>query len=234
MDNTHVCQQCPVFSYSLFADIDADLIAWLATKKVNRELNKGDLLFEQNRPVEGIFCHYEGLAKVVQTDNAGKERFTRLVLPGDSSGHRSVFIEPLYKGTAKAISMQLRACFIAKQDILHLFANSASFAKNLVTKIAIELQRLEEEAISTKEKPVRNRLAHLIFRLCNDHSEKLDDNRYRIKSEISKRDIASLLMVASETVIRLMSEMKSEGLIEYDNKHLLVTDYDKVRKLARI
>lgn len=233
MDNARACHHCPVWDYSLFKDIDTDLVDWLATRKVTRLLRKDEQLFAQGQAVDGIFCHFDGLAKVVQTDTAGKIRFTRLVLPGDTSGHRSLFIEPFYKGTATVISTQLKTCYIAKPDILYLLSNSASFAKNLVTKISIELQRMEDETISFKEKSVRSRLAHLILRLCNDHSEKIDDNRYRIKSEITKKDIANVLMVASETVIRLMSEMKSEGLIEYENKRLLVLNYNKVKRLGR-
>jgi CRP-like cAMP-binding protein len=223
------CKQCPAWEISLFRDFNDKLLDWLADSKQLNTFTKKQVLFKQGQQVRGIFCHMNGLAKVVQKDVDGKIRFSRLVLPGDTSGHRSLFIEDSYKGTTDVISDELQACFVPKQDILHLLSSNASFAKNLVVKIATELKRSEENQISVKEKTVRGRLARLICELSRDFSEKINDSHYLIKSEITKKDIASLLSVANETVIRLMSEMKSEGLISYQDKKLVVLDLEKLQ-----
>lgn len=233
MDYPYACNNCPVWKLSLFRDFEEDSISWLAENKTICTFNKDEYLFIQGEEVSGIYCHLDGLAKVVQTDSAGKIGFTRLVLPGDTSGHRSLFIESTYKGTTNVISKQLNACHIPKENILYLLSTNASFAKNLVTKIASELQRTEEDTFSIKEKTVRNRLAHLIVRLCDEYADQIDDGKILIRSEITKRDIASLLMVANETIIRLMSEMKMEGLLTYEKKRMLVLDYEKLRVLAK-
>lgn len=233
MTPPRACDKCPVWQQSLFRDVGSELTEWLAERKLGRTFEKGESLFAQGQTVGGIYCHHEGLSKVVQTDTAGRVRFMRLVLPGDTSGHRSIFIETTYKGTASSISSHVGACYIHKQDILYLLANSAPFARNLVTKIATELKRTEDDTISIREKQVRNRLAQLIYRLCDDYADTLDDKRFLIRSEITKKDIASLLMVADETVIRLMSELKADGIIGYMKKQILVLDYAKLRKLAK-
>ena len=226
------CRNCPVWKKSLFRNFEPELIDWLSERKKTVSLNKKDILFHQGQQVDGIFCHLSGLAKVVQKDAQGNDRFTRLVLPGDTSGHRSLFIETKYKGTADVLSETLQACYIPKEHILFLLSNNASFAKNLVTKISMELIRSEEEQISVKEKTVRGRLAQLLCELCDEHSDKLNDQQFLIKSEISKKDIASFLAVASETIIRLMSEMKSEGLISYQDKRILINDLDKLKSIS--
>lgn len=228
------CYDCPIWKKSLFKDFEPDLIQRLAEKKKMLTFTKKDLLFSQGKEVTGIYCHMSGLAKVVQKDSNEKIRFSRLVLPGDTSGHRSLFIESSYKGTADILSDELQACFIPKPEILYLLANHASFAKNLVVKIATELQRSEEDHISAKENTVRGRLAKLLLELCNDYSEHISDKQFLIKSEITKREIASLLSVANETVIRLMSEMKSEGLINYQGKKILINDLDKLKSVTAL
>lgn len=225
------CQDCPVWKKSLFRDFDASLISWLEDRKKPYSLKKKQVLFSQGQQVHGIFCHLSGLARVVQKDDGGRVRFSRLVMPGDTSGHRSLFIETIYKGTTDVISDELQACLISREDILHLLAGNASFARNLVVKIATELQRSEEDHISVKEKTVRGRLALLLCELSRDFSEKINETQYLIKSEITKKDIASLLSVANETVIRLMSEMKSEGLISYLDKKLLVLDIERLQNI---
>jgi len=226
------CRVCPVWKKSLFKDFEPDLIQWVTERKKTCTLNKKEVLFNQGQSVNGIFCHLSGLAKVVQKDNDGNIRFSRLVLPGDTSGHRSVFIENRYKGTADVLSDTLQACYIPKEDILYLLSHSASFAKNLVIKISSELIRSEEEQISAKEKTVRGRLAQLLCELCEAHSDPINDNRYLIKSEITKVDIASCLAVANETIIRLMSEMKSDELIGYEGKKIIIKNLPQLQRIS--
>jgi len=225
------CQDCPVWKKSLFRNFESSLLSWVADRKKPLNLKKKDVLFSQGQPVQGIFCHLDGLARVVQKDVKGKVRFSRLVLPGDTSGHRSLFIEENYKGTTDILSDELQACFVPKEDILYLLSSNASFAKNLVVKIASELKRAEDQQILVKEKSVRGRLAQLLVELCHDFSEKFGETQYLIKSEITKKDFSNILSVASETVIRLMSEMKSEGLISYQGKKLVVNDLDKLNAI---
>lgn len=236
MNSTHPnnCNDCPVFKTSLFKDFNLEQINWLASKKKAHNLNKKDTLFSQGQNVEGIYCHLDGLAKVTQTNSAGDVQFTRLVFPGDTSGHRSLFIENKYKGTALVISNHLQACFISNSDILFLLSHNPSLAKNLIIKISAELNRTEDEVISVKKRNVRSRLAYLLYSLGNKYAEEINSSQRLIKYEISKKDISSLLMVANETIIRLMSEMKNEGLVSYEGKRILINDIDKIKTLSRI
>ena len=228
------CQDCPAWKKSLFRDFPPDLIQWITERKKIVALNKKDSLFKQGDAVEGIYCHLSGLGKVVQKDAEGNVRFSRLVFPGDTSGHRSLFIETNYKATAEVLSEHLQACYIPKEDILHLLSHNASFAKNLVIKISNELLRSEEEHISAKERTVRGRLAELLSELCEAYSQQLNDNRILINADITKVEIASFLSVAHETVIRLMSEMKADGLISFQGKKIIVNDLDKLQATAKL
>ncbi|MFV2056517.1 MAG: Crp/Fnr family transcriptional regulator [Thiohalomonadales bacterium] len=228
------CRDCRVWTKSLFKDLDSQVIENLADKKQIKKLVKKEALFTQGNEITGIYCHMSGMAKVAQKDTKKKIRFSRLVLPGDTSGHRSLFIESSYKGTAYVISDKLMCCFIPKEEILHLLASQASFAKNLVIKIATELKRSENNHISVKEKTARSRFAELMYDLCIEYSEQISEKQFLLKSELSKREIASLLAVANETVIRLMSEMKAENLIAYRDKKILIVDIDKLKVSARL
>ena len=226
------CSECPVWKKSLFRDFNDQLIDWITAKKKTVELKKKDILFEQGQKVEGIFCHLSGLAKVVQKDEEGNVRFSRLVLPGDTSGHRSIFIETSYKGTADVISDSLQSCYIPKEDILYLLSSNVSFAKNLVVKISSELVRSEENQIMAREKNVRSRLAQMLFELYEAHALPIGDDQWLIEAEITKVDIAGFLAVANETIIRQMSEMKSEGLIAYQGKKIVIRDLEKLKAIS--
>lgn len=227
------CHECNVWKKSLFKDFDSSLIEWLAERKKSRTIFKSETLFKQGEEVTGIFCHHEGLSKVIQKDSNDKIRFTRLVFPGDTSGHRSLFIQSVYKGTTIALSDQATACFISIEDTLFLLSKNPSFAKNLIVKISGELNRSEENMMATKEKTVRGRLAQLIYNLAIEYSEKIENDHYVIKTEITKRELAKLLLVADETVIRLMSEMMKEDIIMYSDKKLIIKDLAQILEFTK-
>ncbi len=227
------CHSCPVWKKSLFKDFDSELISWLAARKESREILKTESFFNQGEEVKGIFCHFSGLTKVIQKDSKEKIRFTRLVFPGDTSGHRSLFIQNTYQGTASVLSDDASACFVSTEDVLFLLSTSPSFAKNLIIKIAGELRRSEEDMMATKEKTVRGRLAQLIYNLAVEYADKLENGDYVIKTEITKREFSKLLLVADETVIRLMSEMMKEEIIMYTDKKLTIRDLEKVLDLTK-
>mgnify|MGYP000976040652 CR=1 FL=1 len=107
------CGSCPAWPLSVFREFDDVEVAALAQLKRPCHLSKGDVLFEQGAPVRGMYCNANGLLKVLQKNQNGKVIFSRLVFPSDSAGHRSLFIEARYKGTASVISVLIKPGAIA-------------------------------------------------------------------------------------------------------------------------
>ncbi len=223
-----------LWNHPLFNDFSEDLKTWLGDRMEKRTFKKGELLFSQGDPVLGIFVHLGGLAKIIQKDEHGKIEFSRLVLPGDSSGHRSLFIENSYKGSAEVLSENLEAVYIRLEDVSFLLSKSLLFTKNIIIKISTELSRSEEDHVSKNKKSVRGRIANLILELCENYADQVNGQQYVIKSEISKREIAKILLISNETVIRVMSEMKQEKIIDYQTKKLHVLHLQKLGNYAKL
>jgi CRP-like cAMP-binding protein len=218
----------------LFRDLGPEQIDWIAAHKQNLELKEDQILFQQGEAVKGLFCVADGLLKVQQRDERGKVRFVRHVLPGGTVGHRSLFIQTQYKGTSQVVSKESHVCLLPTEDVSTLLAQNPDFARNLIVKISSELERSEEEKLAIKERTVRGRLATALLNLCDSYSDALENGEYVLKAEIPKIDLARLLSVADETVIRLMSEMRDEGVISYQDRRILIKKRDKLAELARL
>lgn len=226
------CQSCPVWKQSIFRRLESELLDTLAQEKTALALEEGQELFVQGQAAEGIFCLAEGLIRVQQKSPKGRSRFIRLALPGETAGHRSIFIDKTYKGTAKVISKEAKACFISKNSVLSLLATSAEFAKRLVQRMAAELNRSEEDRLAVKERTVRSRLAELLEVLGQRYAENTSTRSALLKSELSKVELAGILGVADETVIRLMSELKNDGLIEYRDRRIHILDSERLGQIS--
>lgn len=226
------CDSCPAWPKSLFKSLNKDQLAALSLLKVPQENIKNDFLFNQGDPVNGIFCNGDGLLKITQKDSHDKIKFSRLVYPGDSAGHRSIFIAEKYKGSACVVSDKSHTCFISKANLLNLFSSNNEFAKDLISKISTELDRSVSDQIKIKERSVTSRLCSLLVDLFDNFSESTSEKNRALRLTISKVELARLLSVADETVIRIMTELKNESILEFSGKNLILQNYDKLKKFS--
>jgi CRP-like cAMP-binding protein len=164
-----------LWNHPLLAGFSDELRTWLAPRLEKKSLKKGDVLFSQGDLVKGIYLHLEGLTKITQADEKGALEFSRLVVPGDTSGHRSLFLEETYKGTAEVLSPTSEVVFIRIEDITSLLSKSLSFTKSIIVKISTELRRSEEQHVQKTKKSVRGRVADLILNLCDNYYEDLGE-----------------------------------------------------------
>ncbi len=206
----------------------------LASSKKPCTYKKNQKIFEQGDVVSGIYCNSNGLVKVIQKDSSEKILFSRLAFPGDSVGYRSLFIEKNYKGTATMVSDQGQGCFISHETVSQLFLQNPSFAKALVKKISFELERSVDEKIELKEKSTFARLCYLLINLFEEFSEETVDGHLSLKSDITKVEIAQILAVADETVIRHMSELKNDKVIQQNGKRLTLINRKQLERLAQL
>ena len=182
--------------------------------------------------MRGLFCNGSGLLKVIQKNQSDKVIFSRFVYPGDTVGHRSIFVEDSYKGTCSVISEQAEVCFINKKEVITLFSENTEFAKALIAKISGELERSVDEHILMRESTAFSRLCSLLIRLFDEYSEKTSEEHF-LRAAVSKVDMARCLSMADETVIRFMSELQKDGIIETRDKIIHLLNEKKLRQYSQ-
>lgn len=195
---------------------------------------KNDVIFNQGELVTGLYFVFDGLAKVSQKNSSGKITFTRLAFTNDTMGHRSLFIHKNYSGTAEVLSENLQAYFLSTDQITHLLKYESGFARDLISKIANELERSDQDLVYKKSQTAFDRVCKLLFEISSKYSIQTDSSCHKIKSEITKKILANILMIADETVIRIMTEMENEGIIGYDNRHIVVKNMPLLSRIAHL
>lgn len=225
------CVNCPVWPKSIFKNFNAEQLKHLDTIKKPQSRVKNESLFKQGESVQGIFCNASGLLKVGQKNSSQKIIFSRFVFPGDTVGHRSIFVEDHYKGTCDVVSDAAEVCFFNKKDVVNLFGENNEFAKSLILKISQELDRSVNEHILLSESTAFSRLCSLLLKLFEEYSE-VKSGVPMLKSTIAKVDIARILAVTDETVIRFMSDLQKEKIIQSNDKIISLLNESKLKKYA--
>ena len=52
--------------------------------------------------------------------------------------------------------------------------------------------------------------------------------------KLTRDELASMIGIATENVIRLVSEFKKDGLVEQEGKSLFLLELDKIEKIAAL
>ncbi len=93
----------------------------------------------------------------------------------------------------------------------------------LLSHVARDMAYLQERVNGFQNKNVRERVAYLLLDLNKRFGADSSEGR-RLNIQLSREDMASMLGIATETLIREISQLREEGIIEQDGKTIILTD----------
>jgi CRP/FNR family transcriptional regulator len=185
------------------------------------------VFYEGNR-AEGLYLIKKGKIKLYQTGDGGKEQILKLVKQGDMIGYRSVISGDLNTETASVME-DATLCFIPKSTFFNFLHNNPEFSTSMMRVLSNDLKDAEARVVALAQKPVRERIAETILMLKDFYGE---DENGSIDFGVSREEIANMVGTATETTIRMLSDFKSEHLIELANKKIKILNHQGLVKAA--
>lgn len=175
----------------------------------------------------------DGKIKVSKMNTDGKESIVRIASRGDVIGHRSIFTDQFYSATATALE-DSSVCFIDEKYIIKLVKEQPSVACNLISLSGRDLGAAENKVASFSKKNVRERVPEFFLLLKESHGVKDEKGHWRITLKLSREEMASIVGTATETLIRFISELRDEGIIDQEGKEVTILDEEKLIKFANL
>lgn len=223
-------QLCASNKISFLAHCTPEQAVVIETAKTCSAYKKGELLFNESAIPLGVYCIMSGVIKLVRTNHDGKEQILRFAQPGDVLGYRALIADEPLVSSAVCLEDTI-ACFIPKQFFLNVVDENTAISKDLMKALSHELGVVEERVQSLAQKSVRERLAEtILFLHATFKSNNLEEDLIAIT--LPREDIANIVGTATETVIRLLSEFKSDKLIELDGKKIRILEKAKLEKIS--
>ena len=224
------CENCPSKSEGIFCNLDQLILKDVSLNKVVNTYKKGQTLFLEGTPSFGIFCISQGNIKISKMGENGRESIVKIATKGDVLGPRGLFTDSNYNTTATALE-DSAVCFIDKKYISQLLGSNPTMAMNLLSKLSMDLETSESKLASLSYKNVREKLAGTLLDLMKTHG-KAENGQIRIDLKLTRQELASLIGTATETLIRVLSEFKEEGLVELQGKNIYILNLDKLTLVA--
>ena len=106
------------------------------------------------------------------------------------------------------------------------------FNFSILERMGHEIRMAEKRLHSFCSKNVRERMAETLL-LLKDLASQNENNHYRIQVCLTREELSAWVGTAKETVIRCLTDMKEERLIEQDSHEIILLDVQSLQKIAR-
>ena len=210
----------------LFNGLPEDQITAIKQITIEKQVNKGQIIFSEGDQGKGFFVVAEGRVKVFKVSTEGKEQILHIFGRGQPFGEVPVFEGQRFPANAQAIE-KTRVLFFPRAAIVNLIAANPSLALNMLAVMSKKLRQfaVQIENLSLKEMPAR--LASYLIYLAEEQAQ---DEVVTLK--ISKGQLASLLGTIPETLSRIFAKLSGQNLIRVDGKKITLLDRSALEDLA--
>ncbi|SDD13056.1 Crp/Fnr family transcriptional regulator [Pedobacter soli] len=211
---------CDLKSCYLCSRVLTDWLPAVAQQKKNFQLKKGEQLFAEGDPVNGIYFVYSGTIKVHKKWDNEKELIIRFARKGDVIGHLGLGKNPVYPVSATALE-EATVCFIDLQFFRSSLRVNPDFTYQLMDFFAAELQESHERMRNLAHMSVKGRIANAILAL---QAQFGTDVSGAIDLDISRQDVASYSGTTYETLFKIFTEFSKTGKISAQGKRISILD----------
>jgi CRP/FNR family transcriptional regulator, polysaccharide utilization system transcription regulator len=229
LETIPVCTECFAFN-RIFRYLTKDEMNLLSFEKGCNYYKRGSIIYHERNRISGIYCVNKGIIKIVKTGIDGREKIIRFAQKGEIIGYRSIISQELACTTAKVIEDAI-LCFVPSNLFFDFVKGNTDFSMEVLKLSLKELGEANKFIIDIAQKTVRERLAEILI-ILKDTFE-LDDELF-LKVSLTREELANLVGTATESVIRLLSEFKSDNYIELNGRKIKIIKPESLKKLARI
>ena len=188
---------------------------------------RGEVIYHEGNYPNKLFFIKKGKVKTFKSNDAGKELTIDLLNEGDFLGYTALIEVSKYKESAEAID-DCELCIIPKEDFELLMNNNIEVAKKFIKLLAKNVSAKEDQLLSLAYNSLRKRVADALLSLQDKYKKESQD---KFSINISREDLANIAGTATESLIRTLSDFKSEKLIEIKNGNIVIENEKKLASM---
>ncbi len=185
---------------------------------------KKQVIYTEGNHPSRLFYIIKGKAKTYKTNNDGKELTVGLFNEGDFLGYTALLEGTVYKETAEAID-ETEVAIIPKEEFDTLINNNKEVAHKFIQLLAKNISEKEEQLLGLAYNSLRKRVADALVTLQNKYQTA---GQEKFSMHISREDLANIAGTATESLIRTLSDFKSEKLIEIRDGNIIIINEKKL------
>ncbi|GAB4333200.1 MAG: Crp/Fnr family transcriptional regulator [Calditrichia bacterium] len=208
----------------LFKDTKKFNMAALDEMTVMKNYKKKEYIYFSAEDTDRVYLIKEGHIEIGYLDDSGKEFAVDILGPGEICG--TIPGVGNQGGYARALSKAL-VCVINRNEFEMFLQKYPDVSFRVLKLFGFKINVLENKLQNLVFKDIKTRICDLLYSL---YQKSGDKERQIIKVPLTHRDIANLVGCTRETASLNLSELKKEGIIDYDRRRIKILAMDRLKK----
>lgn len=224
------CESCSLNNVCLPSGLSEDEISQLEISVDKTiKVKKKDALYRSMDKIDGIYAIKSGSLKTSISNEDGQEQVLEFHLPGDMLGF-DAFKSGIHSCDAVALEDTL-LCKVEIEDFHDLCGRLSGVRKEMMHQLGKEISHNQSLLLSLGQQQTDERLATFILEM-SAHFQSRGFSGKEFVIPMPRQDLSNYLGMAVETLSRIISRMSDDGIIKFDRRLVLITDIEKLEKLA--
>ncbi|PFG35189.1 CRP-like cAMP-binding protein [Sanguibacter antarcticus] len=215
----------------LFTGLSTDELAGIDERMVSLSWAHDDVLYTAGEPAEHLYLLAAGRAKAFQPTPAGHDVVVALLVPGDLFGGLRTLGQPTRTETVQALTTTcaLRIESSAFRDVL---TAHPSIALRLLDDTNALLVQARSDVTQQSTATIAQRVATTLLRLADRLGQERADGSTLIQVPLSRKDLAGMTGSTPESVSRVMSRLRKDGVIASGRRWTAILDRERLTEVA--
>ena len=190
-------------------------------------VKKKQVIYANNQKPANLFFVSKGKVKTFKINELGKELITDIYKEGEFLGYIPLMEDTAYQDTAEALQ-DVELMVIPRADFLAILGSDSLVAQAFIKMLSRDVTEKEEKLVSLAYNSLRKRIATGLLQVYDKFKKTPADNP---RLEISREDLAQIVGTATESLIRTLSDFKSEKLIDIREGKVFIMDEEKLKNM---
>jgi CRP/FNR family transcriptional regulator, nitrogen oxide reductase regulator len=212
-----------------FAGLDHDELHQVDDRCRVRGLTAGEPLYLEGQPAGNFYVVATGILKTTRLNPDGRETMFDLLVPGDFLGTYPTQGVDHYLDSAWAVTP---ACVLVldSRDFTAILQRFPAVTLATLSAVSARLSQAQDAVHRLSAAPVEQRLAATLLLIADKTGDPWQGGTL-LQVPLSREDLASMIGARTETVSRVLSAWRADGLIETGRRWVAIKDVPGLQAL---
>ena len=220
------CLDCTKSS-DCFRQLIAEERDFINRNKTQIIYKKGENICKEKAYASHILYIAEGLVKLYLESPNNRHINLNILKTSEFIGLSSLYGENIYQYSAVAL-VDSTICMINKDGFRKVLKDNGTFGSEIIQWYCKKEKQLFNRIKSLAHKQMHGRLADILLYLCDDSFD-----QELLFSSLNRKDIAEFAGISTESTVRLLTELKNDGIIDTDGKKVEILDRKHLIEISK-
>lgn len=204
VSNLELIRRVPLFSMLTASQAES-----VADAVVKCRFKRGEAIVEQGKKSNALSIILTGRARVITTDQRGREVILATMQPGDYVGEMSLIDNEPHSATVRA-EVQTDVLVLGRLEFARCLPENSSMAYAVMRGLVQRLRQADRKIESLALMDVYGRVARALLEFASQDAQ----GNAIIRDKVSRQDLAKMVGASREMVSRVMKDLEERGFIE--------------------